>query len=104
MPLPLSTSEQVGIFWGFFLLVVFFFSRTGLSFHGKAACETKITWPLVLGRPPLNLIFLLGKMGVCGCCERRKNVGTSSCKVLAFSRYSIYVMTAAILSSYVLLC
>lgn len=56
LPLPLSTSEQVGIFWVFRLFVLFF-NRKRLFFNGKAVCETKITWSLVLDGPSLNLSF-----------------------------------------------
>lgn len=78
LPLPLSASEQVGIFW-----YVCSFNRKGLCFNGKTVCETKITWSLVLGRPSLTLSFLICKIGLCDYCDNIKNVCTGSCKVLS---------------------
>lgn len=77
LPLPLSTSEQVGIFW----FLVLFFNKKGICFNGSTVCETKITWPLVLDRPSLNRNLIISKMGVCGHCDKKKNVCTRSRKV-----------------------
>lgn len=77
LPLPLSTSEQVGIFCFLFCFLI----KKGLCFNRNTVCEIKITWPFVLDRPSLNLNFIISKMGVCGHCDKKKNVCTRSCKL-----------------------
>ena len=54
LPLPLSTSEQVGIFWGFDLFIL---NKKNTVFFEEAICETNLAFTL-------NLSFLIHKMDV----------------------------------------
>ena len=55
LPLPLSTSEQVGIFWGFDLFIL---NKKNIGFFGEAVCETNLAFKL-------NLSFLIHKIDKC---------------------------------------
>ena len=89
LPLPLSTSEQVGIFWGFDLFIL---NKKNIGFFGEVVCETNLAFKL-------NLNFLIHKMDTYLLWQQKECMYQI---LQGISRYSIWV-AAVIISNNILI-